>query len=127
MNYLKSLFINFLTIFFSNHILPGLSVTSQRLPLVGSDLIFAAALGFLNSLIHPLLKLLRQDVTVLRIALISIILNFTTYGIVRIVSIGVEVHSVEGYILASSIVTLGSFFSNYFEMKRSRLSYPENM
>ncbi len=121
MNYLKCLVINFLTVFFADHILPGLNVTSQtRLPHIGSDLIFAAILGLLNSLIHPVLKLIRQDVTVLRIAMIALILNFAAYGIIRWVSIGIEVQSVEGYILASCVVSLGSFLSNYFEMKRQR-------
>lgn len=121
MNYIKSLSFNFLTVFFADHILPGVIVTDlTRLPHIGGDLIFAFVLGLLNSLIFPLLKLFRQEATPLRLALISIILNFAAFAIIKMIPIGIEVLSVEGYVLVSAVVTLGSFFTNYFEMKHHR-------
>jgi uncharacterized membrane protein YvlD (DUF360 family) len=118
MYYLKTLFFNFLVVFFANHILPGIYVTSQtKLPHVGSDLIFAIALGALNSLIFPVLKLIRQEVTGLKIALIALILNFAVYAIVKLAPLGIHIDSVEGYILAAVVVTLGSFLTNFLEMK----------
>lgn len=120
MNYLKSLFYNFLIAFFANHMLPGIDVVNQtKLPHIGGDLIFAVALGLLNSLIYPVLKMSRQGVSLLKMALISLILNFGAYGVIKLIPIGVLVHSVEGYICASAIVAVGGFLTNYFEMKRS--------
>jgi uncharacterized membrane protein YvlD (DUF360 family) len=118
MNYLKSLVINFLVVFFSDHILPGIQVVNQtKLPHIGGDMILAAALGVLNSLIYPVLKLIHTDASALKIALIALILNFAAYGLVKLLPIGVNVLTVEGYILASAVVTIGSFLTNYFARK----------
>ena len=117
--YLKSLFFNFLTIFFANHIISGIEVTNQtKLPHIGGDLIFAIVLGFLNSLILPILKLFDRHLSAPRIALISIILNFSAYALLKLLPIGIEVSSVDGYIIASVMVALGSFLTNYIEMKQ---------
>ena len=44
MNYPKSLFYNFLTVYFANHLLPGIELLQQtRFPHIGSDLPFAIA------------------------------------------------------------------------------------
>ncbi len=118
MNYLKSLFINFLVAFFSDHILPGIQVVNQtKLPHIGGDMILAVVLGVLNSLIYPVLKLIHTDASALKIALVALILNFAAYGLVKLVPIGVNVLTVEGYILASAVVTVGSFLTNYFARK----------
>ena len=46
MTYLKSLFFNFLVVFFANHVLPGIEVVKPtKLPHIGGDLTFAIALG----------------------------------------------------------------------------------
>jgi uncharacterized membrane protein YvlD (DUF360 family) len=118
MNYLKSLSINFLVVFFADHILPGIEVTHTKLPHIGGDLILALILALLNSLIYPTLKLIKSHVSALKIALIAFILNFATYGIAKMLPIGLTLTSVEGYILVSTIVTLGSFITNYLELKR---------
>jgi uncharacterized membrane protein YvlD (DUF360 family) len=121
MNYLKSFVINFLVVFFSDHILPGIQVMDQtKLPHVGGDLILAAALGLLNSLIYPVLKMVHTDASALKIALVALILNFAAYGVVKLIPIGISVLTVEGYILASAVVTVGGFLTNYFDMKRHK-------
>ncbi len=118
MYYLKTLFFNFLVVFFADHILPGIEVMNQtKLPHVGGDLLFAAGLGLLNSLIFPLLKLVKQRPTALRIALIALIMNFLSYAIVKLLPVGIHITSVEGYLFASLTVTLGSFLINFLEMK----------
>ena len=124
MNYLKNLAINFLVIFFANHILPGIQVANAKLPQIGRDLIFAFVLGLLNSMIYPALKIFRQEISGLKIGMVSLILNFAAYGVVKLIPFGVNVITVEGYILASAIVTIGSFFTNFFEMKRHRFQSP---
>lgn len=119
MGYLKNLAINFLIVFFADHILPGIEVTQTKLPNIGGDLIFAFVLGLLNSLIYPSLKILRQDVTGLKIGIVCLILNFAAYGVIKLIPIGVHVSTVEGYIFGATVVTIGSFLTNFFEMRKA--------
>lgn len=127
MVYLKSLVINFLIIFFANHILPGINVVNQtKLPHIGGDLIFAVALGFLNMLIFPVLRLVLREVNWIKIAIVAIILNFVVYAVVKIVPpIGIKITSVQGYVIVSLVVTVGSFITNFYEMKRKHPKKPE--
>lgn len=118
MNFLKSFSINFLVIFFADHILPGIEVTHTKLPNIGGDFILAVTLGLLNSLIYPVLKMIKSQASALKIALIALILNFAAYGIAKLLPIGVGLSSIEGYILVSAIVSISGFATNYFEMKR---------
>lgn len=121
MHYLKCLFINFLTIFFANHILPGIMVMSQtKLPHFGGDIPFAAALGILNSLIYPLLKLIDSHLSVVRIALAAILLNFVVYALLKVLPVGIKIMTMEGYWIPAAVVTLASFLTNYYEMKRHK-------
>ena len=118
MSYIKSLFFNFLVVFFANHILPVIDVADQtKLPHFGGDLLFAIALGFLNSLIFPVLKLIDRHLTAVRIAMISLVVNFAAYALLKLLPVGILLASVEGYILAAVVVSLGSFLTNYLEMK----------
>jgi uncharacterized membrane protein YvlD (DUF360 family) len=118
MKYLKSLFFNFLIVFFANHILPGIEVTDMtKLPHLGGDLIFSIVLGLLNSLIYPGLKILGQPTTMPRIALVALGLNFLAYALLKLLPVGIKLTSVEGYLLGTIVVSLGSFFLNYLEMK----------
>ncbi len=118
MNYLKTLVINFLIVFFADHVLPGILVMDQtKLPHIGGDLIMAFALAILNTLIYPILRLIGHA-SALKIALVAIILNFAAYGVIKLIPIGIGVTNVEGYIMASAVVAIGSFLTNFFEMKR---------
>ena len=127
MVYLKTLVINFLVVFFANHILPGIMVVNQtKLPHIGGDLIFAAILGLLNSLIYPVLKLIQKEVGAIKIALVSLILNFAAYAIVKLIPpLGIKITTVEGYVFAAVVVTIGGFLTNFFEMKHSQHKKPE--
>lgn len=118
MNYIKSLFFNFLVIFFANHVLPGVSVSElTKLPYIQADLFFPFALGFLNSLIYPALRLLDQRVSWFRIAALAFILNFIAYAVLKILPIGIQIVTLEGYLFVAIVVSLGSFILNYLEMK----------
>lgn len=124
MNYPKSLFYNFLTVYFVNHLLPGIDLLHpMRLPHMGSDLPFAIALGLLNSLIYPICKLVSSKTPIYRIALIAFILNFVVYALLKVLPIGIFVTSLEGYFLVSSVVTVVSIATNYFYMKRPHREY----
>lgn len=121
MNYLKGLLTNFLLVFFADHILPGIEVVdTTKLPHIGGDLIFSAVLGFLNGSIYHALKILRQEVSALKIALIVLVLNFTSYALVKFLPIGIQIIHLEGYLLAASVVSIGSFTLNFLEMKKHR-------
>ncbi len=118
MHYLKSLFFNFLIIFLSLHIFAGIELTDPtKLPHVGKDLYFAGALGFLNSLIYPMLRMIDSRLIGLRIIFIAILLNFAMYALLKILPVGISVTSLKGYVIVASAVSIGSIFANYFEMK----------
>lgn len=120
MNYLKTFVVNFLIIFLANHVLPGIFVLDQtKLPHVGGDVMMAAALGLLNTLIYPVLKLFNHA-SLIKVALIALLLNFATYAAVRWIPIGISVATVEGYFLAALVVTLGSLTTNFLEYKRQK-------
>jgi hypothetical protein len=126
MYYLKILFFNFLIVFFADHILPGVEVMNQtKLPHIGSDLIFAAVLGALNSAVFPIFKLFRQEATAPKVAMVVLILNFASYAIVKLAPVGINITSVEGYLLVSIAVSIGGFLTNFLEMKHSCCS-PSN-
>ena len=118
MNYLKTFVINFLIVFFANHTLAGILVTDlTKLPHFGADMMVAAALGLLNALIYPILRLFKQ-VSLPKILLVSMILNFGAYAVIKLAPVGVKILSVEGYIFASLVTSLGAFITNWLEMKR---------
>ncbi|MEN9654132.1 MAG: hypothetical protein RL235_244 [Chlamydiota bacterium] len=124
MNYLKSLFFNFLAVFFANHILPGVDVVHQtKLPYIGGDLLFAAALGFLNSLIYPVLKLIKQ-VAITRMIVFALVLNLTAYALLKIVSLGIDVQTLQGYLMAAGFVSLCAILTNYLEMRHAKTHHP---
>jgi uncharacterized membrane protein YvlD (DUF360 family) len=105
-------------VFFANHILPGIHVSDlTKIPHLGADLLFSVGLGLVNSLIYPILRIFNQNVSCIRIAALVIILNFIVYASLKLVSIGIQIVTLEGYLLVSVTVSLGSFILNYLEMK----------
>ena len=101
-------------------------VNLTKLPHIGGDIIFAVVLGFLNSLIYPVLKLVQREVGFVKIALVALVLNFVAYAIVKLITpLGIKITSIEGYVFAALVVTIGSFLTNFYEMKRSKPSKPE--
>lgn len=121
MNYPKSLFFNFLTVFFANHILPGIEVMSQtKLPHLGHDILFAIVVGVLNSLIYPALKLIDRQVNAIRIAAVALIMNFAIYAILKVIPVEIHVSSLMGYLIASFVVSVGGFTTNYLALRSKK-------
>lgn len=119
MNYLKLLGFNFLAVFFTNYVMPGIEIVHQtKLPHIGGDLLFALALGIVNTLIYPVLKVLDQKVNLGRIATIAAVISFASYALLKFVRFGIEVKSVEGYLFAAICVAAVGFLTNFFEMTR---------
>ncbi|HEV7738172.1 MAG TPA: hypothetical protein VGO47_12480 [Chlamydiales bacterium] len=124
MNYPKSLFYNFLTVYFANHLLPGIELLlPMRIPHFGYDLPFAVVVGLLNSLIYPVCKLVSHHTSAVRIAMIAVVLNFAVYAILKIAPLGIHILTMEGYLIAAFVVAVASFVTNYLYMRAQR-HYP---
>jgi hypothetical protein len=124
--YLKNLGLQFLLIFFVDYLTPGIDVIDQtKIPHIGGDLILSAGLGFLNSLISLVIKMLGRKMMLLRIAIISLALNFAIYALLKILPVGVFVTSVEGYLIAAGVVSLGSLLINFFHVRQNRKPPPQ--
>lgn len=124
--FLKSLFINFLAIFFANYVLPGIEVIKPtKIPHIGGDLIFALGLGFLNSLVYPILRVIQQHVTLGKIAIGVLAITFASYAIIKFSTFGIEVTSVQGYLIAAGVVSVVGIIMNYREMKHSHPRLPK--
>ncbi len=118
MHYVKGLVYSFFLVFFVDYLVPGVDVVNQtKLPHIGGDLMFALGLGFLNSLIVPILRIGDGYLTGMRIAIVALVLNFAAYAILKLLPIGVFVTSVEGYFLAACLVSLGASIIGYVQMK----------
>lgn len=120
MTYLRSLFLNFLIVFFVDRAAPGIEITEfEQVPNIWADLLFSIVVGFLNGSIFPLLYLLEIKVTVLRLALSSFIVTFASFGAISIFPFGVRVVSPWGFIVGGGIVWIAAVFSNYLEWRHS--------
>ena len=119
MTYLKSLFFNFLAIFFVNNMIPGIDVLKPtKLPNIQGDLIFAFALALLLSLIFPFFKLFRLHPDALKIGVASFCLSFLSYALLNFFPLEIKVQSFSGYFWGALVVFFSSFLTNYLECKR---------
>lgn len=119
MSYFKCLLFNFLCVFFVNHVIPGIDIAYySKLPEIKGDLIFSFSLGFLNSMIFPVLKWFKLRPSHFKIGLISFILSFFSYSIVNLLPFGIKVTRAGAFVWASLIVWFGSYMTNHLEFKR---------
>jgi len=117
MTYFKSLIINFLTVFFVNHVIPNVEIDYYtKLPHVGGDLIFAFGLGFVNSLIYPAIILFKVKPTHFKVGLISFLISFGGYSIVNILPVGVKITSPGAYIWTALVVWFVAYLTNHIEL-----------
>ncbi len=106
-------------VFFANYLLPGVDVVNHtKLPHIGGDLILAAGLGLLNFFIGPLVQFGRKPFSFIRVAIVTLILNFGVYAILKLLPLGVFTTSVEGYLLVASVVSVGCGALTYIQGKR---------
>lgn len=123
MNYFKCLFFNFLTVFFANYLLPGIEITgAQRLPHLSYAILFAFGLGFLNSLIVLVLKVLKGNLSWIRLGMMVLILNSVSYALLKLFPLTIQILNFEGYLFAVGAVSLGAFVTNFLEAKKIRLA-----
>lgn len=120
MTFLRSLFLNFLVVFFVAHSIPGIEVkTYENVPNIGADIIFAIVVGFLNACIFPALVIIGKGVSFAMIALISAVICIVAFFLIGIIDFGVHVSTFWGGFIGSLIVCLVSMFTNYLEMRHS--------
>lgn len=125
MRHVKHFLVCFLIVFFVNYLLPGIDVVNQtKIPHIGGDLIFALSLGLLNFLVVPLLGAFDGYLTKFRVAFVTLLLNFAAYALLKVLPIGVLVMNLEGYLIASIVVSVGCFMVHYSEMKHRSSRMP---
>ncbi len=118
MNYVRSLFLNFLIVFFIDRVSPGIEITDfEAVPNIGADILFALVVGFLNSSIFFFLAILELSVTNLKLAMISFIISFGAFSIIAIVPFGVRVVDIWGVIIGGTLVWAVAFLTNHLEWK----------
>lgn len=116
MTYLRSLFLNFLIVFFVDRMAPGIEIGFyEQVPNIGADLLFSGVVGFLNASVFPLLFVLELSPTKLKIGIITFCLSFAAFMIIAIVPFGVRVVNVSGVVIGGLVVWAVAFFTNYLE------------
>ena len=119
MTYFKSLFFNFLAIFFVNHVIPDIEIAYySKLPHIKGDLIFSFCLGFICSLVFPILKFFNLKPSHFKIGFISFLVSFGGYSLVNILPFGIKVKSPGAFILAGVIVWSACYLTNHLEFKK---------
>lgn len=118
MTFFKSLIINFLTVFFVNHVIPEVEIDYySKLPHIGGDIIFAFSVGLLNSLIYPVIVLFKIKPTHFKVGLTSFFISFGAYSIVNILPVGVKITSAGGFIWTSLVVWFMAYLTNHLELR----------
>lgn len=118
MNYLRSLFLNFLTVFFIDRVAPGIQIDAfEQVPNIGADLLFAMILGFLNATVFPFLAILELKPTLAKMAVATFFITFIGFISIAIFPFGVRVVGPLGIIIGGGVVWAVAFFTNYLEWK----------
>ena len=117
MTYLRSLFLNFLIVFFVLRVIPGITIEFfENVPNIGADILFSLILGFFNSIIVPVFVGLDLKITYLKITVVGFIITFFAFILIGIVNFGITAN-IMGIILGGAIVWICSFLTNYLEFK----------
>jgi uncharacterized membrane protein YvlD (DUF360 family) len=120
MTYLRSLFLNFLIVFFVDRVVPGVVINSfEQVPNIGADILFSVILGFLNASVYPFLFVLELSATPIKMAVMTFVITFVGFTVISVIPFGVQVISPAGFIVGGLIVWVIAFFSNYLEWKHA--------
>ena len=121
MTYLRSLFLNFLIVFFVDRMIPGIQIqTFEQVPNIGADLLFALIVGFLNASVFPFLFILELSPTIKKIVCMTGPITFLSFLVISVIPFGVQVVSPVGFIFGSLIVWVCAIFTNFLELKSAR-------
>lgn len=120
MNYLRSLFLNFLVVFFIDRVAPGLEISLyEQVPNIGADILFSLIVGFLNASVYFFLAILELKITNFKLGLFTFIVSFVAFLAIAIIPFGVRVVSPWGVVIGGGVVWLVAFVTNYLEWKQS--------
>ena len=120
MTYLRSLFLNFLAVFFVDRVIPGLEIAYfEQVADIGADIFFSVMVGFFNASIFPFLALMEMQVTNLKLAIISCLISFGAFAIIAVIPFGIKVVNPLGFFMGGAIVWCVAYFSNYLESVHS--------
>ncbi|MBU6447014.1 MAG: phage holin family protein, partial [Verrucomicrobia bacterium] len=90
MNYLRSLFLNFLIVFFIDRVSPGVEIQNyENVPNIGADIFFSLVVGFLNASVYFFFTLLELPITNLKLGITTFIISFGAFLIIALVPFGV--------------------------------------
>lgn len=118
MNYVRSLFLNFLIVFFIDRVAPGIEIQNfENVPNVGADILFSLVVGFLNASVYFFFSLMETTITHLKMGLTTFIISFGAFSIIALVPFGVRVVSPLGVIVGGLVVWLVAFMTNHLEWK----------
>lgn len=118
MSYLRSLFLNFLVVFFVDRVSPGLQIINfEQVPDVGADLIFSILVGFFNATVLPVLIILELKPTLMKLGILTFIISYAAFIIISIVPFGIQVTNPLGVFVGGTIVWLVAFFTNHLEFQ----------
>lgn len=121
MSYLRSLFLNFLIVFFVDRVAPGVEIADfENVPNIGADILFSLIVGFLNASIYFFLVLLELPITKLKLALFTFVISWGAFITIAIVPFGVRVVNVWGVILGGGIVWFVAYLTNYLEWRHDQ-------
>jgi uncharacterized membrane protein YvlD (DUF360 family) len=123
-NYLRSLFLNFLVVFFVDRVIPGIHVANfENVPDIGDDILFSFLVGFLNASIFFFFALLGLKITDAKLAIASFVISFGSFLLIALFPFGVQVLNAWGVIFGGAIVWGVSLLTNHLEWKH----YQKNM
>jgi uncharacterized membrane protein YvlD (DUF360 family) len=121
MNYIRSLFLNFLVVFFIDRAAPGVEITYfEQVPNIGADILFSLIVGFLNASVFPFLTILELKISKQRLALYTLIISYGAFGAIAVIPFGVRVVSFLGFIFGGTVVWAVSYFTNFLEWQHDR-------
>ncbi len=121
MNYIRSLFLNFLVVFFVDRVVPGVEITNfEEVPNIGADILFSLIVGFLNASVFPFYAILELKLTPLKLGLINFIISYGAFITIAIIPFGVRVVSAWGVVIGGTIVCVTAFFTNYLEWQQDK-------
>jgi uncharacterized membrane protein YvlD (DUF360 family) len=117
MTYFRSFILNFLAVLFIAHFAPGIATPYHE---SGSsffaDVFFAVIVGFLNTLIFPVLIFLEIYPTKVLLALFGAIVSFASFTVIAILPYGMDVDAA-GVLVGGLFVWMVSFVTNYLDLR----------
>lgn len=119
MNFLRSLLLNSLAVFFINRMAPGLEIGFyEQLPDMGADLLFSVVVGFLNASVFPLLFIMELGPNPRKIAILTFLVSFASFIAIAVIPFGVQAVSILGVIIGGTFVWGAGFLTNYLEWRQ---------